>query len=289
MTIQSILQKQDTFTNLEKQIADYFLNQNFNIQQMTTRQIANELYTTPSKVVRFTQKIGFSGYAEFKKAYLEEIASINQKIDYNFPFDKNDKTLYLGNKMASLYKEHIDQTLSLLTHDTLNLALNLFIRAKEIIIVSSGAQSELSRAFQERMIKIGTNVMVEKEMDLAYYHASHAEKSSLYIIISYSGQTPATLKVANKVHQRQIPMIAITTKGENALSKLATVTLYLSTHETLIENLGHFGTNISTLFLLDMLYSQYFNSNYQENLKKRIDVTSSFQTQRKTNNPVLKD
>lgn len=289
MSIKSTLLKQDDFTKLEKQIANYFLSEQAYITHMTTRSIANALYTTPSKIVRFCQKMGFDGFSDFKSSYMNELQNESVYLDYNFPFHANDKTTQLSSKIGTLYHQHIDEVIHMIDHDSLNQALHLLRNAKSINIISSGVQSNIAKAFQDHMLKIGANVIIEDQFDLAYYRVCNAEPSTVYIVISYSGETPNTLKIVHKINQQKLPIIALTTKGNNTLSSLADVCLYLSTHETLIQNLGHFGTNISTLLILDILYAQYFNQNFQDNLQKRITITSSFQTKRKSNNPLLKD
>lgn len=286
MSVIKTLQNHEHMTELEKNIANYILAQD--ISNVSSRMLASKLYTSPSKIIRFFQKIGFKGYTDFKEQYINEIMNKNYEIDYNYPFTPNDKTTQLANRLSQLYHQHLHETLQAIDHDSLNKALKLMLSAKEIVIISSGTQASLAKSFQEKMLKIGANVTIESQLDLAYYRICYA-KNTLYIIISYSGQTPQTLKLANKIKERHLPIIALTTKGIHPLYQLANVCLYLSTHESLIQNVGNFGTNISTLFLLDLLYAQYFNQDYHNNISKRFDSSSSFQTMRKATHPSIKD
>ena len=286
MSIIKILQNQKNMTELDKNIANYILQQD--ISNISSRVLASTLYTSPSKIIRFCQKIGFKGYVDFKEHYLNELMNNTYEIDYNYPFTPNDKTKQLANRLNQLYQQHLNETLQTIDHDSLNKALQLMLKAQEIVIISSGTQADLAKSFQEKMIKIGANVIIESQLDLAYYRVCHA-KNTLYIIISYSGQTPGTMKIANKIKERNLPIIALTTKGIHPLSQLSDVCLYLSTHESLIQNIGNFGTNISTLYLLDLLYAQYFNQDFNNNISKRVKTSSSYQTQRKAVHPSIKD
>ena len=36
--------------------------------------------------------------------------------------------------------------------------------------------------------------------------------------------------------------------------------------------------NLSTLYLLDLLYSMYFSLNYEENKKKKIEISDEYET-----------
>ena len=59
MLIRDILKRQDTFSDNEKLIADYFLNQKEELQKKGVRKIAADVFQAPSSIVRFTQKLGF--------------------------------------------------------------------------------------------------------------------------------------------------------------------------------------------------------------------------------------
>jgi len=285
--IDELIKKQTHLTPLEEQIATYFLNVESDLK--STRNVAKNLYTTPSTIVRFCQKLGFKGFNDFKDALINERnLPASSRINYNYPFDSNDKTTHLSHKIGELYHHHIKDTLIDLRHDDLSKALNMISAAQQIIIISSGIQANLASNFQDKMLKIGKDVVIEYSLDHAYFRACHQDHTTLFIIISYSGQTPVTLKVANKIHERHLPLLSITSQSDNELSQLSHLSLFVSTKETLIDNLGHFGMNISLLLLLDILYALYFNQNYESHLENRIEVTKGFQTERKSDHPLLK-
>jgi DNA-binding MurR/RpiR family transcriptional regulator len=71
------------------------------------------------------------------------------------------------------------------------------------------------------------------------------------------------------------------------LSELATVTLYLSTHESLVHNIGNFSLYPSVLFLLDVLYANVFSRNYEKHLADKIKYTKEYEKRRKSYNPLL--
>lgn len=56
------------FSEKEKKIADYILNDPRNIIHLTINQIADELGLAESTVFRFCQRLGFKGFQAFKIA-----------------------------------------------------------------------------------------------------------------------------------------------------------------------------------------------------------------------------
>ena len=50
----------------EKAIIEYIIKNKANCQEMTIIELAKETLTSKSSILRLTQKLGFSGYSEFK-------------------------------------------------------------------------------------------------------------------------------------------------------------------------------------------------------------------------------
>lgn len=124
---------------------------------------------------------------------------------------------------------------------------------------------------------------------MAYVTAAQDDEHVSYILISYSGETSQILRLAKYLNQENIPFIALTSFGENTLTRLATYTLYLSTREKLINNLGNFSSVLSTMYLLDVLYSSVLGSDYQKNYQHKVDVARNYELYRHSKNPLIND
>lgn len=290
MLITERLKEQKDFSKVDTVIAAYFLNEDNEWAEKSLRQLAQVLFVSPSSVVRLCQKIGFEGFLDFRTAYLHELDYLSSnfgEIDINYPFDMKDRNTKISAKLKSLYIETIEDTFSLLGHDALALAESLLVKADDIYICSAGAPSDLARAFQEKMIKIGKNVIIDPRVDVLFYQACYAKSDSIFLFISYSGETEKLIRIAHKLKERKLQSIALTSYGGNTLSELATVTLYISTHESLVHNIGNFSLFPSVLFLLDVLYANVFSRNYETHLADKIKYTKEYETQRKSYNPLL--
>ena len=77
MLIVDYLKDQGKMTDIEQSISQYFLNHEKALENITVRKMADELYVAPSTIVRFCQKLGYKGYEDFRKKYLEEADYIN--------------------------------------------------------------------------------------------------------------------------------------------------------------------------------------------------------------------
>lgn len=292
MLIQEQLKQQADFSDVERSIADFILAQGAGLKQLSARQIAAEAYVSPSSVVRLCQKLGYDGYNAFQDAWLAEqeyLSSRFQDLDANHPFDPGEPITVIARKLGALYRETIDDTLALLDPDALVRAVGYCRRARNIYICSGGAQSALAESFAEKMAKIGKPVVLSQRGDVMYFHACNCDLKDCFIVLSYSGETPQTLRVARKLKQRRVNTIAVTSYGSNTLASLFDCVLCVSTRERLVRNLGSFSVHLTALFVMDVLYAGVLSQNYDQVADDRVKNVRDFEIYRHSDNPLLRE
>lgn len=257
----------------ERAAADFILKEKLNIRDMTTREIAQASFSSPSTLVRIAHKMNFRGWNELKEALLKEEEYLQthfSDIDANLPFKKSDSILSVAAKIAALKKESIDDTLSLITHDDLRKAVSLLNQASSINIFAVSNNALICQEFQHNMSRIGKRVEVCSLQGEFAYTAWLAEPSSCALIISYSGETLILIKAAKILKEHQIPTVLITNIGENSLLPMADCVLHICTREKLYSKIASFSTDASIEYLLDVLYSCIFRLDYDEYLQMKI-------------------
>lgn len=269
-------------TNSEKEIVNYFLEEKENLNKKSVREISKKVYCSPSSIVRLCQKLGFTGFEEFKEAYIKELNYLEMNftdVDANIPFEKEDGIQTIANKIKLLYQEIVDDTYSLNEHDALRKTVTLIKETQNLYVVASGQQINIARTFRDKMGRIGKHVCVFENVDEAYYEVCYLSKEDVcFILISYTGETRDCIQIAKKLNERKIDFITITSFGSNTLSSLSHCILHVSTRERIRDNLGAYSMSLSTLYLLDVIYSMYFSLNYSENKVKKINNSKEFET-----------
>ena len=76
------------FSKTEREIVDYIIDQGMNIEKMSANEIARNTFTSAPLLVRIAKKLGYSGFNEFKSAYLKELAYMLEEtdVDASIPF-----------------------------------------------------------------------------------------------------------------------------------------------------------------------------------------------------------
>ena len=217
------------FSKTEREIVDYIIDQGMNIEKMSANEIARNTFTSAPLLVRIAKKLGYSGFNEFKSAYLKELAYMLEEtdVDASIPFLLSDDLMTISKNIALLEKETIQDTEQLNHHDELQHAISLLEKTKKIDVYGVLDNILLAKHFQTLMMDIGKDVQVIDQVTGQKRSACLADETHCAIIISYSGQTEEMLEVAEIYYKRQIPFISITCMAENSLSIFLCLSLRL--------------------------------------------------------------
>ena len=281
--------KSINLTKNEQIIADYIIEHKYQLKNLSTRDIALATYTSSAGVIRLAKKLSYSGFNELKEDYLSELDYINQhfkEIDANFPFTANQSIMDIAEIMSTLMQETARDTLHLIKHDPLMKATRILQKSSTIYFYATSGNFLLAQNFKLKMIRIGKKVEVD-DLDTPY-SSLLITPNDCAIIISYSGQTPSLIKIAKNLKNKKIPVIVITSIGENTLSESADCVLQMTTREKMYSKISNFTTEYSLELLLNILYSCFFKTNYNHFLDYKISNAKQIE-HRGANSNIIKE
>ncbi|MGN1181442.1 MAG: MurR/RpiR family transcriptional regulator [Faecalibacillus sp.] len=279
MLIADKLKNIKTLSEAEKSVASKILELEENIKDVSIRELANLSFTSTSAITRLCHKIGFDGYHDFKEKYIEEIRYLHSHfddVDANIPFSKEDNLSKVMGSISELYQETAKDTLSLVNYFDYIEAVHLLKKSKNVYILCIGSLIELGKIFADRMMRIGKNVIVSENVNEQYYQSYNAKKEECFIIISYSGTTVKTKQYIENIKRKKAKIIFITSIGESEWKNKVDVILPMTTREKLYSHIAPYTSTVSTMLILDMLYSCYFHQNYEEFYKYKREVAIQY-------------
>lgn len=280
------------FSPNEKVIADYILREKYAIRRKSTAEIAKAVYASKSALVRFAKKLDFPGWVDFKEAFLEELTYLDSQktgIDANLPFQAEDDMASIASNLSSLKKEAIDDTLALNKGESLQAAVNLLVQAETIHLFAVSNNLLNAQEFALQMSRIQQDVRIHQLQGEIMFNAYFATKQSCAIIISYSGETHQLIQIMAFLKRKGIPMILLTSIGDNSSTSLATHVLRLATREKLYSKIGSFSTDTSITFLLECLYAGVFAKDFERNLALRKNASKFIEFDRSSSSEILKE
>ena len=174
MLIVEKLSQRAQMSEAELGIADHILKLGIELEHYSTRNLAEETYTSPATVIRLCKKLGFSGFEEFKRELLKEFQYLDhpeEDVDRNFPFSKDDTMMRAANSISQLYEDTIRDTMELLSYPVLQKAVRLLKKSRNIFVFSAGTAINQAESFREKMLKIGKRVSISNNLNYQLYEA----------------------------------------------------------------------------------------------------------------------
>lgn len=289
MSIMTQLEFELDFSSSEKEIAHYILDQGENVLNLSIKQLAKNTYTSPATIVRLCHKMGLNGYGDFKIKYSAELQAehkIKNRIDVNFPFSKNDDDYQMAYKLATLHQEAIEDTLSLIDFKQLHQIIDLIESAKRIFVFGSGNSLLAAMDFQHKMLRIGKLIEMRQLGGEQVFLAYNCTLEDVAIIISYSGETANLIEYAQFLKKAKVPIIGITSLGENQLSQYCTYILNTGSREKIFNKIAPFSSKTSMQFILDVLFSGIFKKHYDDYLQKKVNRDKTYDHRHPYKSPI---
>lgn len=282
MNIITKMKQSHYFSASEQSIIDYLLKNPEEIRPLTTKQLADRCYSSSSTVVRLCRKLDCKGYNDFKILFLSEIEKTNKAIttiDANYPFQKNASLPEVCNSLKNLYADAIFETTSLIDYESYKKAASILYKAKYIDIYGAATNQSLAYDFKMNMLRINHKVNIPMSHQELVVNAAYSTPEHASIVISYTGETPETLEYCKLLKATGSPMICITSLDNNSISDYCDISLKIVSKEKMFSKIGMFSSKISIMLILDILYSNIFLIDYDENIKltqEKRKITTPF-------------
>lgn len=274
----NIFSKLDKLTNLtenEKTLVSYMQNNPEAFVKMSAVEISKACFISTSTIYRFCQKLDLSGLSELKvqvSVSINEFLKEKSSLNYNYPFKQNETQNQIVFKMKELYEQTLVSSLNLIDLEQLRLISNVLRKAKHIDFYTSAGNLYFAENFKFQMQEIGTFINVPIEEYHQLLTASTSDENHIAIIVSFEGRGMIIQNIADILKKNKTQIILISSTNENPLTKYANYQLYLSSNENHFNKISSFSTRLSLLYVLDCIYTCYFEFDYDKNIIYKLDT-----------------
>ena len=261
------------FTKAEKKVADYILQNPREVLFMSITDLAEACNVGDTSVFRFCKSMELKGYQEFKMVLslsLNEDAKEASRLSGNISL--NDTFQELAQKVLSTNVHALTETHSLLDENIFNQAIDCLHEAKKIYFFGVGASVLTALKAANNCLRIAQKVYCIQDSHMQAMVASMMNPEEVAVVFSYSGATKDTIHVAQLAKQAGAKVICITRFIKSPLTAYADLTLLSGANEGPLQG-GSTSGEISQLFLIDLMYTEYYRR-YFETCSKNNERTS---------------
>ncbi|WP_099354830.1 MurR/RpiR family transcriptional regulator [Fredinandcohnia onubensis] len=264
-TIQS---KYEEFTNTEKKVADYILENKDKVVYMSITDLADACNVGESSIFRFCKSMDLKGYQEFKIALAHSTALENETPQLASEITLQDTIEELSSKILTATVNTLTKTQNLINFSDICKAIDLLIDAKRIHFFGVGSSSMTAMEAKNKFMRITNKTDCSFDSHLQIMSAALMSKDDVAVIISYSGSTKDMIELAKVVRERKAKIIVITRFAKSPLAGYSDITLLCGANEGPLQG-GSLTAKISQLFLLDVLYAEYFKRTNDLSIKNK--------------------
>jgi len=253
--LQKIALLQGKLRQAEQAIADYVMAHSQQIRQLSSQELAQAVGVSQATVVRFTQKLGYKGYPDFKFAisdHLHQQSTPNAQ-QLHGDIALNDSFAEVARKLLTGKIEVLTNTLSANDQSSLEQACQLLSTARRIMLTGKGASFLVAQDFCLKLRKLGLLATAESDLHIQLADLAHYSDKDLLIVISESGETKEMVLVSQYAQSHQIPLLSLTGFAPNPVAKLSNLNLKTVANENAARLSSILSRNAQEL-IIDLLF-----------------------------------
>lgn len=263
------------FTKAEKKVADYILQNPKEVLFMSIIDLAEACEVGDTSVFRFCKTMELKGYQEFKmilslSLHEGDDRDMNQFAE-NISLD--DSFSEVAQKVLNTNVNALTETYSLLNAEVCQKAIDYLHDSDKICFFGVGASLLTALKATNKFLRIEPKVYCMQDSHMQAMVASMMTSKDVAVLFSYSGATKDTIHVAEIAKRVGAKIICITRFVKSPLTSYADLVLLCGANEGPLQG-GSTSAEISQLFLIDVLYSEYYKR-YFDVCSKNNEKTSA--------------
>ena len=258
----------EELTETDKKIVDYINENKQNISKLSVSQLAQNAEVSSASIVRFSRKLGYSGFGELKIEIEKDLITMSN----NYSYIEKDCEKSLNNVINNItYKsiETITQTTKLNSLENLEESIKELINAKTVYIFGVGGSALVSLDLQQKLIRINKPTVTSLDSHTQQMSSLNITKDDVAIGISYSGRSKEIIKSIQNAKTKGAKCISITKYGENALNRISDINLFVPNIENNLRE-GAISSRIAMLTLIDIIYISMIQEDL-DNVKSKLE------------------
>lgn len=243
----------DEFSESEKKVANYIINNRKKIIEMTIVELASLSGVSEATVSRFCRKCNMKSFHHLKITLAKEIVEDDENnISVSSDVSENNIKGSLQNILTNKIEE-IKQTISSINEMELSEILELLKKANSVQFAAVGNTIPVALDGTYKFNQIGIPAVSNTiwETQLAYTY--NLKKEDVVIIISNSGASKRLFTIAKVANEIGATTISITNNENSPIAKITKYHITTATREKLFLDEYYF-SRISAFLVIEILY-----------------------------------
>ena len=240
----------EELTELEQEIARYFLQAETIQDDLSSQQVTQKLHISQAALTRFAKKCGFTGYREFVFQYQHQASK---------PDTHSHKHSPLTKRVLRSYSIMREQTQDLIDEEQLERVAQLIDDAERVYFFGTGSSGLIAREMKLRFMRLGVVCEALTDRDGFAWTTSIMDENCLVLGFSLSGTTQSVLDSLLDAKEMGAKTILFTS-APNKNSQAYTETVLVASHSQ-SSYIQRISAQLPMLILIDLIYAYFLEIN----------------------------
>lgn len=246
----------EELTELEQEIARYFLQTETIQDDLSSQQVTQKLHISQAALTRFAKKCGFTGYREFVFQYQHQASK---------PDTHSHKHSPLTKRVLRSYSIMREQTQDLIDEEQLERVAQLIDDAERVYFFGTGSSGLIAREMKLRFMRLGVVCEALTDQDGFAWTTSIMDENCLVLGFSLSGTTQSVLDSLLDAKEMGAKTILFTS-APNKNSQAYTETILVANHSQ-SSYIQRISAQLPMLILIDLIYAYFLEINRESKEK----------------------
>ena len=246
----------EELTELEQEIARYFLQAETIQDDLSSQQVTQKLHISQAALTRFAKKCGFTGYREFVFQYQHQANKQDTHSHKHSPLTK---------RVLRSYSIMREQTQDLIDEAQLERVAQLIEDAERVYFFGTGSSGLIAREMKLRFMRLGVVCEALTDRDGFAWTTSIMDEDCLVLGFSLSGTTQSVLDSLLDAKDMGAKTILFTSSPSKDCQAYTETVLVASHSQT--SYIQRISAQLPMLILTDLIYAYFLEINRESKEK----------------------
>ena len=256
-------EKYARLTRAEKRVADFVTSQPRDVLYVSITDLADKAGVAETTVFRFCKTLSLDGYQSFKMSLAHAVSQLGIENSFTLApeITRDDSREDVCKKLMQAHRRTLEETFGKVSIDAVSKAVALMTDARRILLFGVGSSGVAAMEMREKFSRIMPSPEFVSDTHMQAMSASLLTADDLGFAFSHSGSTKDTLNIARIVKSTGAKLICVTRHEKSPLAGHADCVLSYGADEGPFQG-GSLTAHIAQLYLVDILYTEFFKQNY---------------------------
>lgn len=235
------------FTKTDWKIVQFIKKNTSDFIELSAQELAKKIGTSDASIIRFSQKVGYSGLNELKYLMQKELSKGSSSVNHSdYSILMNDNKMLIDSLFHMTNPNEIDH----LRRDLLE--------AQRIFVIGLDFNKNVADIISHKFMMLGLTVQSLTNYDTLKLYQTLSKPTDLFITISLSGNHKVLSSILGDFVKNGSKIVMISNYEKSLCSAYASLT-FLIPKTDLLRSSNVISREILILILVDMIFQNFLN------------------------------